>query len=147
MHFLNEIYLKNSFNKHKTKIKFVLVGVWNTIFGFLVFVILYKLFKKIFNLDYFAYTSAQILGTFLAVVNAYICHKYLTFQSKVKGRKMIFEFLRFSTTYSVIFLLGLIIMPFLVEVLKIYPIVAGIILNIIVVFTSYFGHSRFSFNK
>jgi putative flippase GtrA len=122
-----------------------MVGVWNTIFGFLIFVVLYKLFSKIFKIDYFAYTSAQIIGTLLAVINAYIGHKYFTFKSNIKGRKMVFEFLRFSITYGLTFLVSLMLMPLLVEVIKIKPIIAGIFVNLIVITTSYFSHSKFSF--
>ena len=134
-------------NKHKIKIKFLFVGGWNTLFGFLVFILFYKIAGKIFKVDYFAYTTAQIIGTILSIINAYIFHKHITFQSKAKGKNMLIEFLKFSTTYVVLFLLGLIIMPFLVEVLKIKPIPSAICLNTIVIFSSYFGHSRFSFKK
>lgn len=144
---LKKYHLRSIFDRHKIRIKFLLVGVWNTIFSFGIFVILYKLFKNIFELDYFAYTTAQVLGSILAIINAYICHKYFTFRSAVRGRKMILEFLRFSTTYVATFLLSLLLMPFFVEVLKINPIVSSIILNIIVILTSYIVHSRFSFKK
>jgi putative flippase GtrA len=140
----NIIYL---LNKHKTKIKFLFVGGWNTLFGFLAFVILYKIAGKIFKVDYFAYTSAQILGSILAILNAYIFHKYVTFESKTKGRNMIIEFFKFSTTYIVLFFVSLALMPFFVEVLKIQPILSSVCLNIITITTSYFGHSRFSFKK
>jgi len=134
------------YNKHKTKIKFLFVGAWNTIFGFVIFIILYKVFGKIFKIDYFAYTTAQVLANILAIINAYLCHKYITFRSSTRGKKMFMEFLRFSTTYITVFLLGLILMPFFVEILKINPIVSSIILNIIIVLSSYFAHSRFSFD-
>lgn len=130
---------------NKRKIKFLVVGGWNTIFGFIAFIVLYKIFSRIFTVQYFAYTSAQIIGTPLAIINAYIGHKIFTFQSKVKGKKMIYEFLRFSTTYASIFLLSLFIMPFTVEVLNIQPIISAMILNIVVIITSYIGHSKFTF--
>ena len=132
---------------HKVKVKFLFVGAWNTLFGFVVFVLLYKLCQRIFKVEYFAYTTAQIAGTVLAILNAYIFHKHITFESKVKGRKMIIEILKFSTTYTILFIVGLIFMPFFVEVLKVKPILSSVILNIIIIFTSYFGHSRFSFKN
>lgn len=143
--FLRKLDSWGLWSVHKTKIKFLVVGGWNTLFGFLAFVALYKVFRKLFSIDYFAYTSAQILGTFLAVINAYIGHKYFTFKSNVKGRKMVFEFLRFSLTYGLTFLISLILMPLLVEVIKIKPIIAGIFINLIVITASYIAHSRFSF--
>ena len=147
----NNFIIKNNLKpiakRHNTKIKFVLVGVWNTIFGFIAFVALYKLFSNFLKIDYFAYTSAQILSTILSIFNAYIGHRHITFNSTKKGKHMIIEFLKFSTTYVVLFLLGLILMPFFVEVLKVKPILASVFLNVIIISTSYFGHSRFSFKK
>ena len=134
-------------DKHKTKFRFLVVGVWNTIFGFLAFILLYKLSSNIFRINYFAYTSAQILGTILAIINAFIFHKYITFKSEAKGKNLIIEFFKFSTTYIVLALISLAIMPFFVEILKIKPIPSSICLNTLVVFTSYFGHSRFSFKR
>jgi len=134
-------------DQHKTKIKFLLVGGWNTVFGFLIFILLYKLFSKVFVIDYFAYTTAQIIGTFLSIINAFICHRYFTFKSQSRGKKILFEFFRFAMTYVVLFIIGLILLPFFVEVLKIKAVVSLIILNLIVIVTSYFGHSRFSFKK
>jgi putative flippase GtrA len=147
MPFFRSAEIKLLFDTHRTKILFLVVGAWNTLFGFGAFILLYKLFVHFFRVDYFAYTSAQVLSTIVSIINAFICHKYITFRSKAKGTKMIFEFMRFSTTYLVVFLLGLVLMPLLVEALKIQPIVAAVILNVIVIFTSYFGHSRFSFFK
>lgn len=147
LHFLSKSYIGYILDKHKIKIKFLIVGGWNTIFGFLAFVLLYKLTSKIFKVNYFAYTSAQILGTILAIINAYVLHKYITFESKAKGRNMIIEFFKFSTTYIVLFIISLVLMPFFIEVIKIRPIPSSICMNIIVITTSYFGHSRFSFKK
>jgi putative flippase GtrA len=134
-------------NQHRIKFKFLMVGGWNTVFGIGIFILLYKLFSKIYKVDYFAYTTAQIIGIILSVINAYIFHKYITFNSKVKGKKMIIEFMKFSTTYAVLFVVSLVIMPFFVEIIKIKPIPASICLNVVIIFTSYFGHSRFSFKK
>jgi putative flippase GtrA len=139
--------VKASLIRHKVKLKFLAVGMWNTLFGLAIFAALYQLTRRLFSIDYFSYTLSQVVSTILAIINAYICHKYITFQSRTTGKKMILEFLRFSTTYFAVFVLGLIIMPFLIEILKMTPIVANLVFNIIVIITSYFGHSRFSFVK
>ena len=134
-------------NQHRIKFKFLMVGGWNTVFGIGSFILLYKLFSKFYKVDYFAYTTAQTIGLILAIINAFIFHKYITFESRVRGKKMIIEFFKFSTTYLVLFLVSLVIMPFLVEMINIRPIPASICLNIIIIFSSYFGHSLFSFKN
>lgn len=144
---LNKSHLKSLLIRHQTKIKFLFVGGWNTLFSFLTFIGLYFLFQKIFAIDYFAYTSAQFIGFVLSVINAYVFHRLITFNSKTRGKEMIMEFIRFCSTYVVLFIIGLIAMPLFVEILKIRPIPASIILNTIVIATSYLGHSLFSFRK
>ena len=43
---------------------------------------------------------AMVLARMLAVINAYICHRYITFKSEARGRAIIAEFFRFSATYG-----------------------------------------------
>jgi hypothetical protein len=49
--------------------------------------------------------------------------------------------------YTVTNILGLVLLPVFVEVLKIDPKIAGAFLIPVVAIISYFGHSRFSFAK
>ncbi len=132
--------------KHMTKIKFVIVGVWNTIFGYLVFLGLNFLFSNLFLKRYTAYMTAALLSNMLAIINAYIFHKYITFQSAVRGKSIFFEFIRFFSTYIFTIILGLILLPVFVEVFCIDPKISVAIIIPITTLISYFGHSRFSFN-
>ncbi|OPY84486.1 MAG: GtrA-like protein [Smithella sp. PtaU1.Bin162] len=132
---------------HQTKWRFLLVGIWNTIFGYSAFVGLDILFTYLFPKRYLAYMSAAILSNILAIINAFIFHKYITFKSKVRGKAIIAEFVRFFSTYLFTMILGLILLPFFVEVLGIDPKISGALLIPVTVIISYFGHSRFSFRK
>jgi putative flippase GtrA len=89
--------------------------------------------------------SAAILSNILAITNAFIFHKYITFKSRVRGKGIIIEFARFFSTYLFSMILGLILLPFFVEVLGLDPKISGALLLPIGVIISYFGHSRFSF--
>ncbi len=133
--------------EHQVKIKFVIVGIWNTIFGYLVYVGFYYMFNLIFSRRYMSYLLAAALSNILAITNAYIFHKYVTFRSQVKGIKMIPEFIRFFITYLFSFFIGLIILPLLVEIFHFDPIAAGAILIIFTTIISYIGHSRYSFKR
>jgi len=132
---------------HQTKWRFLLVGIWNTIFGYSAFVGLDILFTYLFPKRYLAYMSAAILSNILAIINAFIFHKYITFKSKVRGKAIIAEFVRFFSTYLFTMILGLILLPFFVEVMGIDPKISGALLIPVTVIISYFGHSRFSFRK
>ena len=83
------------YKKHGTKIRFVVVGVWNTLLGYGVFVLFDMLFSGIFETRYMAYMTANVLSNVIAVLNAYIFHKFVTFRIRTKGRPAIVEFFAF----------------------------------------------------
>ena len=132
-------------SKHWVQVKFVLVGIWNTIFGYGIFCLFDTLFARLFAARSAAYLCAMVLTQVLAVINAYICHKYVTFKSKARGKAIIAEFFRFSATYAVTFCLSLVLLPTFVEVGHIHPRIAAAIIILICTVVSYLGHSRFSF--
>jgi putative flippase GtrA len=133
--------------KHWIKVKFVLVGVWNTIFGYLVYIALDIVFDRLFSKRYAAYMSAAILSNILSITNAFIFHKYVTFKSNVKGFGIIIEYIRFTSTSLSIFFLGLLILPIFVEILHIDPKISGALVIPITIIVSYFGHAKFSFKN
>ena len=116
-----------------------MVGIWNTIFGYLIFFILDTTFETLFNKRYFAYMSAMVLGQIIATVNAFIFHKYVTFKSEVRGKGIIPEFFRFCLTYVLTFFLSIIMLPFFVEMMHILPRIAAAIIILICTVISYVG--------
>lgn len=133
--------------KHKIKARFILVGVWNTFFGYAMFVVLDSLLSLLLSKRYLAYMSATVLANILSVLNAFISHKYVTFKSHAKGKNMVFEFLKFCTTYLLSFFLTLAALPFFVEIVRIPPKAAGALIIPVVTVVSYVAHSRFSFKN
>lgn len=137
--------MSNLMTRHQVKAKFVLVGIWNGIFGYGIFCLLDTLFDWLFSTRSVAYMCAMVLAQILAVINAYIWHKYITFGSKAKGSPIIAEFFRFSMTYGVTFGLSVVLLPAFVEIGHIHPKIAAAIIILICTVISYLGHSRFSF--
>jgi putative flippase GtrA len=142
-----KISWKHLWLKHQIKIRFFFIGVWNTIFGYLVYISLDYLFTFVFQKRYLAYMTAAVLANIIATISAFLFHKHITFKSTVRGKGVIIEFFKFYSMYTVTNILGLVLLPFFVEVLKIDPKISGALLIPIVAIISYFGHSRFSFIK
>lgn len=134
-------------HEHQIKIRFFFIGVWNTIFGYLVYISLDYLFALVFQKRYVAYMTAAVLSNIIATISAFLFHKHITFKSTVRGTGVIIEFIKFYSTYTVTNILGLVLLPVFVEVFKIDPKIAGALLIPIVAIVSYFGHSRFSFKQ
>ena len=132
-------------SKHRLKARFVVIGAWNTIFGYLVFVFLDAALSHVLRARYAAYMTAMVLANVISIANAYAFHKHITFKSKVRGRGIVGEFFRFCTTYLVTFGLNLVLLPTLVEICHFRPRVAGALAIPACTIVSYLGHSRFSF--
>ena len=132
---------------HEVKIKFLIVGIWNTVFGYAVFVGLDWLFSLFFEKRYAAYMLAAVLANVLAILNAYIFHKFVTFRSPLRGIAVIPEFLRFFSMYLFSFFLGLVLLPVFVELFHLDPKISGALLIPVTTIISYFGHFRYSFGR
>ncbi len=132
---------------HGMKMRFAMVGAWNTVFGYGVFWFLDNFFAANLKSRVAAYMWATALSQVTAVINAFIFHKYVTFKSQVRGSGIVLEFFRFCLTYVVTFFLGLLLMPFFVEVFSFDPKVSAALIIAICTAVSYFGHFKFSFNQ
>jgi putative flippase GtrA len=104
---------ENLWQKHQIKIRFFFIGVWNTIFGYLVYISLDYLFTFVFQKRYLAYMTAAVLANIIATISAFLFHKHITFKSTVRGKGVIIEFFKFYSMYTVTNILGLVFLPFL----------------------------------
>lgn len=125
--------------ENQKKIRYIAVGIWNTVFSYVAFIVLYFLCKA-----WLHYMLILVLSQVVGLTNAYICYKLLVF--KTKGN-VIREYLRFYVVYGTTFLVNLVLIGFFVEVLGINPVISQGVIAVIVVVMAYFGHSRFSFNS
>ena len=131
--------MKKFYKKHREKINYLLVGAWNTVFGYFTFVILYFLLSARIH-----YMFILGFSNVLSITNAYVGYK--TFVFRTRGN-YIREYLRFYVVYGAAIGLNFILLPIVVEVLSVNPVIAqGIIIWLTIIF-SYFGHKRFSFRK
>lgn len=121
-------------------IRFLIVGLWNTVFGYGIFVAAVAA-TRVLNVSYlYATVPAQILG----ILNAYVCHRVYTWAD---GDKSFAGFLRFTAVYWVIFAVNAPLLVVLVEGLGLLPEVAQGLLLVANTAVSYVAHGRWSFRK
>jgi len=122
---------------HRERILYLVVGGWNTLFGYLEWALLEYLLH-----DYLHYLVILVISWPLAVLNAYVCYRHFVFRSKGSVWR---ELPRFSLVYFVTLCLGLLALPALLRTLpfNIYVIQAGY--TVVVVVLSYLSHKYFSF--
>ncbi|MBL0075841.1 MAG: GtrA family protein [Rhodocyclaceae bacterium] len=118
-------------------LRFLLIGGWNTLFGYLCFFVIYQLAGSFLH-----YLLVSILAHCVAVSQSYVTQRYIVFRSNAT---MGAEFLRFNGSHLGVLLLGLLAMFVLVEVIELSPLWAQALVTAGSVFLSYGLHSRVSF--
>ncbi len=119
------------------KIRYLLVGGYNTVFGYALFVLLLMLFK-----DRIHYLAALVVSHVISVTNAYLAYKFLVF--KTRG-KWLHEFGKFNAVYLAVLAINLVALPAMVELLSIRPAMGQAWFVVVTVVVSYLGHKHFSF--
>lgn len=130
--------MKKKFNQlfEKHVIRFLFVGVLNTVFGYGIYALLVFLGIQ--------YLVANTISTVLGVIHSYLWNRFFTFKSKNKALKEIFKFI---SVYIISYLIGMLTLMIFVKKIGISEYVAGVINLFITTMISYFGHKYFSFAK
>jgi len=126
--------------------RYLAVGLWNTAFGYGTFVaftaLLYRYGKN-------SYLAAMVLSNLTNITVAFLGYKWFVFKTQGNYLK---EWLRCLSVYSGSTLLGFVLLPGLVFVLRKWfgydrgaPYLAGAILTGVGVVVNFFGHKHISF--
>ena len=125
------------YERRREQILYLVVGGWNTLFGYLVWALLQYLLH-----DYIYYLVILVIAWFPAVLNAYVCYRHFVFRSKGSVWR---EFPRFSLVYIGTLCMGLIGLPILLRILPFSIYVTQALFTAAVVVLSYLSHKYFSF--
>jgi putative flippase GtrA len=125
------------FKRHQEKINYLLVGGWNTVFGYVAFLSLYFLFGEKIH-----YLVLLVVSNILSITNAYIGYKIFVFKTRGNYAR---EYARFYLVYGGAMALNFVLLPVCVEFLRLSPPIAQGGLVFLNVIFSYFGHKHFSF--
>ena len=121
------------------KLRFLVVGAWNTAFGYLAFVVAYFLLRQ-----WLHYLVIMLIAHFVSVCNAFVGHKFLVFR---RDGHLLADFLRFNMSYVGTLLFGLAALPILVEVFGIHLLISQGLLVVVTTVSSYFLHKKLSFRR
>lgn len=131
--------MRDTIIKHKSKIAYLIVGGWNTLFGYGVFAFLYFLLSSKVH-------SAVILviSYVLSITNAFIGYKLFVF--KTKGN-LVREYLKFYVVYAGAFISNIIMLPVFMNVLRMNAYVSQAIVVMLTVMSSYVFHKKYTFSN
>lgn len=129
--------MKQFITKHEQKLRYLIIGGWNTVFGYGIFAGLYFWLEGFIH-----YLVILSISYVLSITNAYIGYKLFVF--KTRGN-ILREYFRFYLVYGVSFIFNLATLPLFVETLRFNMYVAQAIVTLITILGSYLLHKNFSF--
>jgi putative flippase GtrA len=129
-------------------LRYLLVGGFNTCFGYGLFVAFNYLFRA---LGVYGSEIASLLGNVIAITVAFLGYKWFVFRTHGNYLR---EWLRCLSVYGSSMLFALVMLPPLTLLLRRWyghsqmaSNVAAAILTVVTVAASYFGHKHFSFRR
>jgi putative flippase GtrA len=131
--------MKVVIDRYRSKILYLLVGGWNTVFGYGAFALLYYFLSGFIHA-----TIILTLCYILSITNAYIGYKIFVF--KTKGN-VLREYFRFYVVYGGAFLINLILLPVFMSYLILSAYVSQAMITMMTIVGSYILHKKFTFRK
>lgn len=129
-------------------VRYIVVGGFNTVFGYGLFALLTWSFK---GLGTYSYIYAAVLANVIAISVAFLGYKWFVFRTR---GNYLMEWIRCFGVYGSSALINLAVLPILVTILRHVlhrperaPYIAGALLMIVTVVFSFFGHKNFSFRQ
>ena len=125
--------------RRREQILYLVVGGWNTVFGYGVWAVLQYLLGS-----HLHYLVVVVLSWPLAVLNAYLGYRFLVFQSQ---GPLLAELPRFSLVYLATLIANLALLPLALNALPLSIYVIQALFTAAVVVISYVGHKYYSFRR
>ncbi len=115
--------------------KFIIVGVLNTIVGFLAYAAYIYFIQN-------NYLHALIISHIVGVTHSYLWNNRWTFQQKKYNAK---SAVKFMSVYAVTFFVNLFLLSILVDTIDMNKLIAQAIALFLTTLVSFFGHKYWSF--
>ena len=119
------------------RLRFFVIGGWNTAFGYACYVALYALAGR--RIDYLV---IGVLAHVVAMLNAFTLHRVFVFRSR---GPLLADFVRFNLSQVLVFAFGLAGLWCLVSLMRIEPVVAQALVTLAAVALSFLMHRHFTF--
>ena len=124
-------------NLSKERVKFLIGGIWNTIFGYFFSVVIFKTFEEVFHTLLIA-----IFVNFVAISQSFFIYKKFVFCSEGNWLK---EWLKSFVVYGFSGLISSILIWLMLDMFYLDIIYAQAYVIFIIVIFSYFGHKYYTF--
>jgi putative flippase GtrA len=127
--------------------RYLLVGGWNTLFGYTCFFFMNRWLSGV--MPAYSYIAASLISNLISITVAFLGYKWFVFETKGNYLR---EWLRSLMVYSGTILFSVVALIPLVGLIRHTtsyqrqaPYIAGALVAIFTVISSFFGHKHFSF--
>ena len=132
-----ELLVRVAGSEKSEKYRFVSVGAWNTLVGYLLFLATNATLGR-----YVPAVVVLVASYCVSLPHAFIMQRYCVFRTRAPWRT---QFARFATANSFIFFANLVFLPVAIATTGANPVVAQGCFVVLSVVSSYFVHKYFSF--
>ena len=130
-------------------LRYLVVGAWNTVFGYTCFFLFNRWLATV--MPAYSYIAANLAANFIAITVAFLGYKWFVFRTRGNYLR---EWLRTLTVYGASVAFSTLALAPLVGLIRHTtryqsqaPYIAGAVVAIFTVLSSFFGHRHFSFRK
>jgi putative flippase GtrA len=124
--------------RHEQQVRYLLVGGWNTLFGYGVYALLYGLLHR-----HVSYILLLVPANIISITQNYFGYKFIVFRTKGNYLR---EYFKTYLVYGVAFLINLPLLPLLHEVAGLPVLGAQAVAMAVTVVLSYFFYKYFAFS-
>jgi putative flippase GtrA len=124
--------------RHRQKVRYLLVGGWNTLVWYACFALFYYLLQK-----RLPPSAILVIAYAVASMNGYLTFRYLVF---APVRHPVVEYLRYQAVYLPILALNLVVLP-LALTINVNPFVAQGLCSAFALVAAYIGNKYFAFDR
>jgi putative flippase GtrA len=129
--------MREMIERHKQKIMYLIVGMWNTAFGYGLFAGLYYLLSRSMH-----YNVILFICYVVSTINAYLLYKFVVFRTK---GNLFRGYLRFSVVYIYAYLGNMLILFALKRFTSVDLYLGQAISVVVIVLISYMSHKKYTF--
>jgi putative flippase GtrA len=120
------------------QVRYIFVGIINTLFGYIVGVGIFSLFDK-----HISIFIIGLLANLISITFSYITNRYLVFESE---KEIMQEYLKYCTTYGITAIFGMTMLWILIDKIRINIWLAQAIIIILNMVFMYISNSKYIFD-
>ena len=128
-----------TWNGHRDKVLYLVVGGWNTVFQYAVFSACWYFLHDAWHPD-----AILLLAYLIASVNGFLCFRYIVFKP---ASHPLLEYAKYQAIYLPMLLINMVILPLLLKHTSLNAYVIQALWGVVAVILGYVGNKYFTFRR